>query len=188
MKTYRQSSRFRRVVRRSAGTRPMAKLYGLIQQPLDRIAFRLTGRRATVSSWLSGIEISMLTTTGAKTGRPRTLPVLALPDGEDVILIASNFGRPRHPSWYHNLRADPHATIVAAGAEPGVRRPRAQRRRSRPLLRTCGGDLPRSPGTPGGPAAPDTGAQAPRHRHTARLASTYEPRHGIGAVGSTARC
>ena len=41
----------------------------------------------------------MLTTTGAKTGRPRTLPVLALPDGQDVILIASNFGRPRHPSW-----------------------------------------------------------------------------------------
>lgn len=115
MKTYRQSSRFRRVVRRSAGTRPMAKLYALIQQPLDRIVFRLTGERATASSWLSGIEISWLTTTGAKTGRPRTLPVLALPDGEHVILIASNFGRPRHPSWYHNLRSDPHATIVAAG-------------------------------------------------------------------------
>lgn len=93
----------------------MAKRYGLIQQPLDRIVCRLTGERGTVSSWLSGIEISMLTTTGARIGRPRTLPVLALPDGEDVILIASNFGRPRHPSWYHNLRAHPHATIVTAG-------------------------------------------------------------------------
>jgi deazaflavin-dependent oxidoreductase (nitroreductase family) len=93
----------------------MAKLYGRIQQPLDRIVYRLTGGRATVSSWLSGIEISMLTTTGARTGRPRTLPVLALPDGEDKILIASNFGRPHHPSWYHNLRAKPHAKIVTAG-------------------------------------------------------------------------
>jgi deazaflavin-dependent oxidoreductase (nitroreductase family) len=115
MKTYRQSHPLRRLVRRSAGTRPMAKLYGLIQQPLDRIVYRLTGGRATLSSWLSGIEISMLTTTGARTGRPRTLPVLALPDGEEVILIASNFGRTHHPSWYHNLRADPHATIATAG-------------------------------------------------------------------------
>ena len=93
----------------------MAKLYGVIQQPLDRLVYRLTGGRATVSSTLSGIEISMLTTTGARTGRPRTLPVLALPDGADVILIASNFGRARQPSWYHNLRAHPHATLVTAG-------------------------------------------------------------------------
>jgi deazaflavin-dependent oxidoreductase (nitroreductase family) len=93
----------------------MVKLYRLIQQPLDRIVYRLTGGRATVSSWLSGIEISMLTTTGARTGKPRTLPVLALPDGDDVILIASNFGRPHHPGWYHNLHAHPHATVVTGG-------------------------------------------------------------------------
>jgi deazaflavin-dependent oxidoreductase (nitroreductase family) len=115
MQSYRQSRPFQRLVRRSAASRPLAKLYGLIQHPLDRFVYRLTGERTTLSSWLSGIEVSMLTTTGAKTGRPRTLPVLALPDGGDVILIASNFGRPRHPSWYHNLRADPHATIVTAG-------------------------------------------------------------------------
>ena len=115
MQPYQQARLVRRLVRRSAGTRPMAKLYGVIQQPLDRLVYRLTGGRATASSWLSGIEISMLTTTGARTGRPRTLPVLALPDGEDAILIASNFGRPHHPSWYHNLRANPHATLVTAG-------------------------------------------------------------------------
>jgi deazaflavin-dependent oxidoreductase (nitroreductase family) len=57
----------------------------------------------------------MLTTTGAKTGRARTLPVLGLPDGEGVILIASNFGRPHNPGWYHNLRANPRARIVLDG-------------------------------------------------------------------------
>ena len=57
----------------------------------------------------------MLTTTGARTGLPRTLPVLGLADGEAVILIASNFGRPQNPSWYHNLRANPRATVVADG-------------------------------------------------------------------------
>jgi deazaflavin-dependent oxidoreductase (nitroreductase family) len=115
MKPYRQSRPLQRLVRRSAATRPMAKLYGLSQEPLDRIAYRSTGGRLTVSSWLSGIEVSMLTTSGARTGRPRTLPVLALPDGQDMILIASNFGRPRNPSWYHNLRANPRATIVTGG-------------------------------------------------------------------------
>jgi deazaflavin-dependent oxidoreductase (nitroreductase family) len=115
MKSYRQARPFQRFVRRTAATRPMAKLFGIIQQPVDEFVFRLTGERATLSSLLSGIPVSMLTTTGAKTGKPRTLPVLALPDGDDLILIASNFGRPGNPSWYHNLRVDPHAKIVTAG-------------------------------------------------------------------------
>jgi deazaflavin-dependent oxidoreductase (nitroreductase family) len=115
MKTYRQSHPLPRLVRRSAATHSLARLYGRIQQPLDRIVYRLTGGRAMLSSSLSGIEVSMLTTIGAKTGAPRTLPVLALPDGHDMILIASNFGRSRHPSWYHNLRANPRATIVTGG-------------------------------------------------------------------------
>ena len=62
----------------------------------------------------------MLTTTGAKSGRRRTLPVLGLADGEDTIVIASNFGRPRNPSWYYNLRADPRARIVFDGVEREV--------------------------------------------------------------------
>jgi hypothetical protein len=72
----------------------MAKIYGVIQQPLDQFVYRLTGGTSTATSWLAGVEITMLTTTGAKTGMRRTLPVIGLPDGEDTILIASNFGRP----------------------------------------------------------------------------------------------
>jgi deazaflavin-dependent oxidoreductase (nitroreductase family) len=98
----------------------MAKIYGVIQQPLDRLIYRLTGGRATASSWLAGVKITMLTTTGARSGEPRTLPVLGLPDGEGMIVIASNFGRPRNPSWYYNLRANPRATIVFNGASRDV--------------------------------------------------------------------
>lgn len=98
----------------------MAKLYGVIQQPLDRLVYRLTSGRTTASSWLAGVRITMLTTTGAKTGKPRTLPVLCLPDGEDMILIASNFGRPHNPAWYHNLRANPRATINFDGTRREV--------------------------------------------------------------------
>jgi deazaflavin-dependent oxidoreductase (nitroreductase family) len=45
------------------------------------------------------VKITMLTTTGAKTGKRRTLPVLGLRDGGATIVIASNFGHPRNPSW-----------------------------------------------------------------------------------------
>jgi deazaflavin-dependent oxidoreductase (nitroreductase family) len=115
MESYRRARRVHRLVRRTAATRPMARFYGVIQQPLDRFVYRVSGGGTTASSWLAGVEITMLTTTGAKSGRPRTLPVLGLPDGEDMLLIASNFGRPRNPSWYHNLRANPRATITFDG-------------------------------------------------------------------------
>jgi deazaflavin-dependent oxidoreductase (nitroreductase family) len=63
----------------------------------------------------------MLTTTGARTGRRRTSPVLAIRDGDGFIVIASNFGQPRHPAWYHNLRAEPHAWAEVAGRGRAVR-------------------------------------------------------------------
>lgn len=118
--TYRQARLGRRIVRRQAATRPMAKLYGVIQQPLDELVYRLSSGRTTASGWLSGLEIAMLTTTGAKTGISRTVPVLPMADGDRLILIASNFGRPHHPSWYHNLRAHPDATIAVGGLARAV--------------------------------------------------------------------
>jgi deazaflavin-dependent oxidoreductase (nitroreductase family) len=120
MESYRRSRPLHRLVRRTAATRPMAKVYGVIQEPLDRLVYRLTGGRTTASSWLAGVKIAMLTTTGAKTGKTRTLPVLGVPDGDSIILIASNFGRPRNPAWYHNLRTNPAATIVIGGASRAV--------------------------------------------------------------------
>ena len=116
MESYGRSRPIHRLVRRTAATRPMAKIYGVIQQPLDRLIYRLSRGRTTASSWLAGVKITMLTTTGAKSGQPRTLPVLGLSDGDEMIVIASNFGRPRNPSWYYNLRANPHATVVFDGA------------------------------------------------------------------------
>jgi deazaflavin-dependent oxidoreductase (nitroreductase family) len=120
MESYRRARTFHKVVRRTAATRPMARIYGVIQQPLDRLVYRLTSGTITATSWLAGVEITMLTTTGAKTGRRRTLPVLGLREGEAMIVIASNFGRPRNPSWYYNLRTNPHAIVVADGVRRDV--------------------------------------------------------------------
>jgi deazaflavin-dependent oxidoreductase (nitroreductase family) len=115
MESYTRSRLVHRLVRRTAATRLMARIYSVIQEPIDRLVYRLTRGATTASAWLGGVEITMLTTTGARSGKRRTLPVLGLPDGESTILIASNFGRPRNPAWYHNLRANPSATIVADG-------------------------------------------------------------------------
>jgi deazaflavin-dependent oxidoreductase (nitroreductase family) len=111
----------RRMVRSTAATRPLAWLYCRIQQPLDVLVYRLSRRRTTVSSWMAGVKLVMLTTTGARTGRRRTVPVLAIRDGDALILIASNFGRERNPAWYHNLRADPRAWAEVEGSGGSMR-------------------------------------------------------------------
>ena len=53
---------------------------------------------------------------GARSGRRRTVPLVYIRDGEDVVIIASKGGHPRHPAWYHNLLAHPE-TSVQIGAE-----------------------------------------------------------------------
>ena len=55
----------------------------------------------------------LLTTIGAKTGQPRTLPLLYVTDGERILLIASNYGKTSHPAWYRNLVANPKVEVLA---------------------------------------------------------------------------
>ena len=53
---------------------------------------------------------------GAKSGVKRTSPLLYVRDGDDLVIIASKGGNPKHPAWYHNLRANPD-TEVQVGSE-----------------------------------------------------------------------
>jgi deazaflavin-dependent oxidoreductase (nitroreductase family) len=56
--------------------------------------------------------ILLLTTTGARSGRPATVPLgFAVDDQGRVFVIASKAGAPRHPAWFHNLRANPSVTV-----------------------------------------------------------------------------
>lgn len=56
-------------------------------------------------------RLLLLSTTGAKTGQPRTTPMMFHPDGDRLLVIASNIGAPRHPDWYLNLAANPRVTV-----------------------------------------------------------------------------
>jgi len=63
-----------------------------------------------------GAPVLLLTATGAKSGQRRTTPVMYLPDGERMVIFASKAGADTNPGWYHNLVANPTAT-VEVGAE-----------------------------------------------------------------------
>jgi deazaflavin-dependent oxidoreductase (nitroreductase family) len=89
--------------------------------------FRAHGGK--VSGYFEHTPLLLLTTTGARSGERRTTPMGYLPDGDRLIVWASNGGAPTHPGWYHNLLAHPHVTVevgtetfdavavVTAGAE-----------------------------------------------------------------------
>jgi deazaflavin-dependent oxidoreductase (nitroreductase family) len=77
--------------------------------------FRATRGRYTFASLAAGIPVVMLTTTGARSGQPRTSPVLGFPTPDGLVVIASNFGQRHHPAWYHNLRADPRGQVTVDG-------------------------------------------------------------------------
>jgi deazaflavin-dependent oxidoreductase (nitroreductase family) len=53
----------------------------------------------------------LLTTTGAKSGQARTSPLMYIPDGDRLLVLASNYGAPKHPDWYYNLLAHPNVTV-----------------------------------------------------------------------------
>lgn len=59
----------------------------------------------------TGRDVLLLTTTGAKSGAPRTHPLAYTRDGDRYLIIASKSGAPTHPSWYHNIRAHPEVTV-----------------------------------------------------------------------------
>jgi deazaflavin-dependent oxidoreductase (nitroreductase family) len=79
---------------------------------LDRWMLRISVGRTTISDLVGGTPTIFLTTTGARSGLPRTAQLIAVPQGDDLVVIGSNFGRPRAPSWVTNLAAHPQAVAA----------------------------------------------------------------------------
>lgn len=95
---------------------------------LNRFVYRRSGGR--IGGSIRGAPILLLTTTGRKSGRPRTTPLLYLRDGDDLVVVGSKGGAPRHPAWFLNLRANPEVevelgrerrSLTARVAEPSER-------------------------------------------------------------------
>lgn len=72
-------------------------------------AFRTNG--GNVGDQFTGVPLLLLTTTGAKSGEPRTRPLAYLSEGGHIYVFAGNRGVPTNPGWYHNLVAHPDVTV-----------------------------------------------------------------------------
>jgi deazaflavin-dependent oxidoreductase (nitroreductase family) len=107
-----------RSLARTFGHRRWFARLGRVLMPADRLLGRLTRGRVVA---LGLIPALLLTTTGRRSGRPRTAPLLGVPDRDAVIVVGSNWGGPRHPAWALNLLADPAATVCRRGAGLPVR-------------------------------------------------------------------
>lgn len=73
--------------------------------------YRKTGGR--IGHAIPGVRGRMLLLDhiGAKSGIHRTLPLLYVRDGENLVIVASKGGFPKHPAWFHNLKANPDTTV-----------------------------------------------------------------------------
>lgn len=91
------------------------RLVGKLNAPL----YRLSGGR--VGGKLGKAPILLLTTTGRKSGEPRTAPVLYLADGDRFVVINTNAGNAKTPAWSLNLRANPEAEVEVGRRRVAVR-------------------------------------------------------------------
>jgi len=110
-----QPAWWQRMLHRIPASRPGAWFLARTLHYIDRPLLRLTNGRLSLASLLTGLPIVTLTTIGAKSGQPRSVPLVGMEDGDKVILIASSYGQSRHPAWYHNLRRTPEVVVALHG-------------------------------------------------------------------------
>src|SRR6266567_7116696 len=77
----------------------------------QRIVTEFRANQGKVGGQFAGAPLLLLTTTGAKSGRAITKPLVYTRDGDRIVIVASFAGGPKNPPWYHNLVANPEATV-----------------------------------------------------------------------------
>ncbi|HEY2639478.1 MAG TPA: nitroreductase family deazaflavin-dependent oxidoreductase [Streptosporangiaceae bacterium] len=78
----------------------------------DRFLLWASRGRITVPGVAAGIPVLTITTVGARTGLPRTTPLIGIPYGEDIAVIGTRFGQHGTPGWFYNLRSDPRLQVA----------------------------------------------------------------------------
>jgi F420H(2)-dependent quinone reductase len=76
---------------------------------LNTWVYRLSGGR--LMNRMEGAPICLVTMTGRRSGKRKTICLMYTPHGKDVVLVASLGGSPTHPVWYYNLKANPEIVI-----------------------------------------------------------------------------
>jgi deazaflavin-dependent oxidoreductase (nitroreductase family) len=98
--------------------RARRRAYQAFTRRHNRLLLRTDGR----PSWVSPrIRVLVLDTTGRRSGRTRSVVLAFFPDSDGYVVLGSNFGQERPPGWWHNLEADPRATVRVGGRRVPVR-------------------------------------------------------------------
>lgn len=105
----RKHSRWVRAVENFSRSRPGQFLAHHLLPRIDPWLYRVTGGR--YPSIFGGVSTAPLITTGAKSGQRREHQIAYFHNGPDPIVIASNYGGPKHPQWYYNLKAHPECEL-----------------------------------------------------------------------------
>src|ERR1700677_4585365 len=108
-----QSSELKRRMTAFALSKPGTWFSSQVGARIDPWLLRVS--RGRVSHTLGVIPLVLVSVRGARSGRERTVPLLYFTDGEDVILMASSYGRAKFPAWYYNLKANPQVRLEVRG-------------------------------------------------------------------------
>lgn len=109
---------FNTLMQKIATTRPGAWFYSRTLPSLDRLILKVSSGRTNLTRLVTGLPVVFITTTGARSGLARSLPLLYIQDRHDpasFAIIASNWGQKHDPDWYHNLKANPRAVCTIQG-------------------------------------------------------------------------
>jgi deazaflavin-dependent oxidoreductase (nitroreductase family) len=112
--TYASAHPLHRFIRWLSTTRCVSWLLAPMLRHLDIFVLGMTGGRVSATEALAGLPVVVITTTGRLTGKLRSTPLVGIPDGNRLVVVASRFGSARHPGWYHNMRANPAVTVTCA--------------------------------------------------------------------------
>ncbi|HKN97101.1 MAG TPA: nitroreductase family deazaflavin-dependent oxidoreductase [Pseudonocardiaceae bacterium] len=109
----------REMVRRLSHQRWLAAAVKVLT-PIDRVLLERTTGRASLTG-VVGMPAVLLTTTGRRSGQPRSVALTFVRHDDGLVVVGSNFGQAHHPAWSVNLLAHPAATVAVRGAEWQVR-------------------------------------------------------------------
>ncbi len=112
-------SRLQLAVQSLAATRPVARVLARTVRPVDEVLRRL-GSRITVPSVVAGLPAVTLVTTGARSGRPRPVPLIPVITADAFAVLGTNFGGLETPAWVSNLLATPRAALEHGGRRVDV--------------------------------------------------------------------
>ena len=98
------------------------RMWPLLNQLMKGHALVYRASHGLIGHRVPGVPpMLLLDHVGAKSGTKRTSPLVYVADGDNIVLVASKGGHPKHPAWFHNLRANPDTTIQVGTKRRPVR-------------------------------------------------------------------